>query len=83
VPGLRPPEVAPATEPAPTAGATAPEARAARRRIALFLLVLLVAASAAWGAGRLLSQTLEPAPADPHPGHQMQPGMPMMPGMSM
>ena len=80
MPGLRPPEVAPATEPAPAPGAPAPEARAARRRIALFLLVLLVAASAAWGAGRLLSQTLEPAaPVHPH----MDMDHSTMPGMSM
>jgi hypothetical protein len=82
VPGLRPPEVAPATEPdAPTAAAPSASA-AARRRIALFVLVLLLAGGAAWGAGRLLSSTIEPAPADPHMNHQMMPGMPMS-GMSM
>jgi uncharacterized protein involved in copper resistance len=79
-------------EVAPAPGAESPDrdglartaARAARRRIALFLLVLLVAGGAAWGAGRLMSQTLEPAPAPMDPGmdHRMQGGE-MMPGMDM
>jgi hypothetical protein len=87
VPGLRPPEVAPAIE-APAPAEPAPvdvrsAAAAARRRIALFALVLLVAGSAAWGAGRLLSRTLEPAPAQPVMDHRMGPGMHEMPGMTM
>jgi hypothetical protein len=86
VPGPRPPAVAPATEPAPAEPAPVDvrsAATAARRRIALFVLVLLIAASAAWGAGRLLSRTLEPAPAQPMTDHRMGPGMHDMPGMTM
>jgi hypothetical protein len=92
VPGLPQPEVAVAIEPATPAvtraadpGVARSATLAARRRIALFLLVLLAAGAAAWGAGRLLSQTIEPAPMDPGMHHQMMPGMsgmPDMPGMS-
>jgi hypothetical protein len=47
----------------------------ARRRIALFLLVLVLAGGAAWGAGRVLSTTM--VTVDPHQGHDMtdMPGM--------
>lgn len=86
MPGLPQPEVAAAIEPARTPAARTPTARsatlAARRRIALFLLVLLVAGGAAWGAGRLLSRSIEPAPMDPGTHHRMMPGMPSMPGMT-
>jgi hypothetical protein len=35
--------------------------RAARTRVAVFVLVLVLAAGAAWGAGRLLVLNLDPA----------------------
>ena len=47
----------------------------ARRRIALFLLVLVLAGGAAWGAGRVLSANL--VVDDPGHGHDMT----NMPGM--
>lgn len=84
MPGLRQPEVAAAIEPARPPDVRTPTDRsatlAARRRIALFLLVLLVAGAAAWGAGRLLSRSIEPAPIDPGMHHRMMPGMPGMTG---
>jgi hypothetical protein len=50
---------APARESAvPLAGSAPAAARGARLRVALFVLVLVLAAGAAWGAGRLLSLQL-------------------------
>jgi hypothetical protein len=70
------------TGPAPPAGRGI--GRGAARRIALFVLVLLIAGSAAWGAGRLLSAAVAPAEMSGHDmsGHDMS-DMGDMPGMDM
>ncbi len=63
--GNRPPATAPVAGSAPSAGpvrpAPTPMTREARTRVALFVLVLVLAAGAAWGAGRLLILNLDPA----------------------
>ena len=80
VSATRPPEpdvLAPVGADAPGRGIS----REAGRRIALFVLVVLLAGSAAWGAGRLLGAGMDPVGTTGHDmtGHDMS----QMPGMDM
>jgi hypothetical protein len=63
--------------PAAPAGTAPAVSREAALRIALFVLVLVLAAGAAWGAGRLLSLQVEADPTQvDHSQHHVVGGTP-------